>query len=271
MITSAGKDIIKRYFGGQVSRIGGTIALGVGTTAPDLTNTKLAYESIRIPVSSVSADLANDRIVFKGTVPAGSMGTVYEIGLFDNPTTASRTKVLSLVSQTRGIWTNSTIVPDNARSETKTVKIDLVASGSKSAEITGLSQDLSAFTGTDSVAIAFQATANIAAVRIRLGADDSNYYQLVYNTPAVGYNIMRANLSAATVIGTPNWGTINYLAVRPTATAAGAGSVWFDSLSIEDNNTPLDSLLVIRNVLVTPKVLDASLDSNVELSLGITV
>lgn len=271
MITTAGKDIVKKYFGGQVSRIGGAIALGVGTAAPALTDTELAYEVVRVPVSSINADLAANRIVFKTLVPAGSIGTVYEMGLYSDVNTASKTKVLSLVSQARGIWTNGTIVATNARADVKTVQIDVAANGTKNADISGLSQNLSSFVGSDAVTIAFHATANISSVKVRLGSDSSNYYELTYTSPSVGYNIMRANLSTAVVTGTPSWASINYLAIRPSATAAGAGSIFFDGLTIEDNTTPIDNFLVVRNVLATPKVMDTSLATNVELSLGISV
>lgn len=271
MITNAGKDIVKKYFGGQVSRIGGAIALGVGTTAAALTDTELAYEVVRVPVSSINADLAGNRIVFKALVPAGSIGTTYEMGLYSDTNTSNKTKVLSLVSQARGIWANGTLTATNARADVKTVQIDVAANGTKNADISGLSQNLSNFVGSDAVVLAFQATANISSVRVRLGSDASNYYELLYNAPPVGYNIMRANLSTATVTGSPSWAAINYLAIRPSASASGAGSIFFDSLTIEDNTTPIDNFLVVRNVLATPRVMDTSLATNVELSLGITV
>lgn len=271
MLTTEGKNVIKRYFGGQVSRIGGSIALGVGTTAATVADTQLAYEAIRLQVSSVNADLANNKIIFKGSLPPGVIGTIYEVGLYDSVNTASRTKLLSLVTPARGIWTNSTIVPDNARASLKTVKVDVTASSTKGADITGMSQDLSAFAVTDRVAVAFYSTSNIASVRVRLGTDASNYYEFLYNAPAVGYNIMRAAISTATVTGSPRWGLINYVSVRPTASAAGSGSIYFDSLSVEDNTTPIDNILVMRNVLTTPKTVDTALTTNIEMSLGIVV
>lgn len=271
MLTTAGKDVIKRYFGGQVSRIGGSIALGVGTTAATVADKMLAYEAVRLQVSSVNADLANNKIVFKGSVPPGTIGTIYEIGLYDSVNTASRTKLLSLVTPARGIWTNSTIVATNARASLKTVQIDVTASATKGADITGMAQDLSGFVGTDNLAVAFYATSNIASVRFRLGTDAANYYEFVYNAPVVGYNIMRATISSATVTGSPRWSAINFISVRPTASAAGSGSIYFDSMSVEDATTPIDNILVMRNVLATPKVLDTSLTTNVEMSLGIVV
>lgn len=83
MIVNTGKDVIRQFFGGQTRQIGGAIALGTGTTAPALGNTSLVAEVYRINVTSVSADLANNRIVFKAVVPAGiaTLPTINEIGL----------------------------------------------------------------------------------------------------------------------------------------------------------------------------------------------
>lgn len=85
MIVTTGKTVIKNFFGGQVHRIGGSIALGTGTTAAALSQTALVTEVTRFNVDSVSPDLINNRIVFKGTLQPGLITTIYEIGLFYSP------------------------------------------------------------------------------------------------------------------------------------------------------------------------------------------
>lgn len=83
MITNAGKDVIKRFFGGQTRQIGGEIVLGTGTGAVAVGDTALGNEVIRIQVNAVAADLANSRIIFKGIIPAGiaAVGPITELGL----------------------------------------------------------------------------------------------------------------------------------------------------------------------------------------------
>lgn len=83
MITTAGKDVIIQFFGGQTRHIASAIALGTGATAPALGDTALVAEVARLTVTSISADLANKRIVFKATLPAGLItDPVNELGIF---------------------------------------------------------------------------------------------------------------------------------------------------------------------------------------------
>lgn len=84
MIVTTGKTVITNFFGGQVLHIADSIALGTGTTAVTLADTGLQTEVVRLPVSSISADTANNKIIFKATLPAGSMTTISEIGIFCN-------------------------------------------------------------------------------------------------------------------------------------------------------------------------------------------
>lgn len=94
MITTNGKEIIKQFFGGQVGGIGGSIGIGTGTTAAALGDTALAAEVIRIDVVSISADLTNNRIVFKGVLPAGYLPTIYEAGLYHSTVAGTDDDVL---------------------------------------------------------------------------------------------------------------------------------------------------------------------------------
>lgn len=82
MIVNDGKTQIKQYFGGQVAMIANSIAFGSGFTAETTADTALEAETYRAPVTSVSADLANNRIVFKVTVQPGYITAFTEIGLF---------------------------------------------------------------------------------------------------------------------------------------------------------------------------------------------
>lgn len=84
MIVNSGKNIVKQYFGGQVGQIGDYLAFGTGTTPEALTDTALGAEVYRVRCTSVNADLANNRIVFKATVPASAVASFTEIGLFND-------------------------------------------------------------------------------------------------------------------------------------------------------------------------------------------
>lgn len=82
MITTLGKAVVVNFFGAQVPHIGDTIAVGTGTTAAALTDTALAAEVIRVKVTSISADTANNRIIFKAVIQPGTVTTISEVGVF---------------------------------------------------------------------------------------------------------------------------------------------------------------------------------------------
>lgn len=86
MITNDGKNVIREFFGGQTGAIGGWIAVGTGTTAEAVSDAALEAEVIRVVVSAVAPDLANNRIVFKAVLPASAMGdlnpAITEVALF---------------------------------------------------------------------------------------------------------------------------------------------------------------------------------------------
>lgn len=95
MISDTGKSIIKQFFGGQVSQIADTIAFGTATTAETSADVALGAEVYRVKLSSMSADLINDRIVFKGVVPANDVfDSINEIALFNGTDLVAR-KVLA--------------------------------------------------------------------------------------------------------------------------------------------------------------------------------
>jgi hypothetical protein len=84
MITTDGRDTIRRFFAGQLSQIAGAMAFGTGSTAETVDDTELDEEVIRVNIASISADLANNRIVFRASVQPGSIATINEIGLYSS-------------------------------------------------------------------------------------------------------------------------------------------------------------------------------------------
>ena len=83
MITNDGKTVIRQFFGGQVKNIADFIAVGTGTTPVAVGHTALTTEAARAKVTSVRADLDNNRIVFKATLPPPpqSVFTITEVGI----------------------------------------------------------------------------------------------------------------------------------------------------------------------------------------------
>lgn len=83
MIVTSGKTVVLNVFSGQTGRIADKIAVGTGTTPAALTDTALATEAYRAPLTALSADTSNQRIIFKSVVPPGIVtGPVTEVGIF---------------------------------------------------------------------------------------------------------------------------------------------------------------------------------------------
>ena len=267
MITNSGIDATVEFFGQQRANLVTHLALGVGTTAESASDTELEFEVVRLPLSSVSVDLVADEVIYIAELTPGTIKTIYEIGAFTDDAVDSG-RMISTSDQTTANWTNATISTSNVRVGKQTVKVDYVTSGTTTAELTDLTEDFSAFDAGDTVAIAFYATANLSSLRIRLGTDSSNYYEFLAGSPVNGqYNIVKLLKSSATVVGVPDWSTITYMAIRPSATAGGAGSVYFDAIKFETS----DGLLVSRSVLDTPLSPDLDITTRIEYHLPVTV
>lgn len=267
MITNQGKTVIKNFFGQQTQQIGGALALGVGSDAATLTDTALDFEVVRIPVTAVAPDLDNNRIVFKAVLPAGQIGTIYEVGLYH--TAASDQGVtLRLTDTTISTWVNAAISTSNARTSGNTVQVAASASAVVQASLDGIHADLSRFASGDSLNVALTADANTASVRISLGNDSNNFTTWTL-TPSAGYNTLRQAFSAGVKTGNPDFSAITWIAIGVTAKAAGATNVYVDDVRMEALITGDE--LVARTVLTTPKTVDTTIPTEVEYSLGISV
>lgn len=264
MITDLGKTVIVSFFGQQVGQIIDSIALGVGTTTETAADTRLAYEAVRVPVTSVQPDTDNQRAVYKAVLPIGSLYKVYEIGGYSG-SALDESRIIDITSPL-AVWTNAALNAANSRVHSSALKIDYTTSGTTNAEIIELNEDLTATQGT--INLAFHPTANLSSLRVRLGSDSSNYYEFLVASPTNGsYNIHRLNVSSATVTGTPDWSAITYMAIRPSATGGGGGSIYFDSVRF--TQTVEDDQLVARKVLASPVTLDPNVDTEIEYSLEI--
>lgn len=270
MITANGKTVIKRFHAGQFGEIGTALAVGISAAAATVNDARLNFEVVRLPIASVSVDPDADRIVFRAILAPGLIKTIYEVGLWHGANIESG-RVLNL-SDVTNTWANGTLSNANGRANTDTVQVDYVANGTTNAELAGFWEDLSTFGGSDSLVVGYYATTNLSSFRIRLGSDSSNYFEFLMPAPnASAYNIARLNLSAATVVGSPSWGAINYLALRPSATAAGTGSIFFDTIRFERNPIGEGDLLVARSSLATPYSVNQTTDNDIEYSLRIGI
>ena len=264
LITTAGKKVLLDFLAGYTSRIGGSIAVGIGTTAAALTDNSLAYQVLRIPVTLVSADYLNSGVVFKGTIPAGYEMTIQEAGVFTSSDPQGTSQLLLDFNQSTDVWSSGTYTTANSRMGSM-LTVSAAASATNTSTLSNLFLDLSQYAAGDRFSLAYRASNGfVSSFSVRLKTDASNYYSFTVNAPASGaYTITNFDKSAAVATGTPNWNNITSVDVVVTATSGGTGTIGLDALRVENRtNLPEDDVLFSRSVLATPvvKVLETPLD-----------
>ncbi|QGH76372.1 minor tail protein [Streptomyces phage Daubenski] len=265
MITTQGKSVIFRYLAGNLPRIADSIAIGIGASAENVNDTALDFEADRVPVSLVSADIVNDKIVFKGTIPQEYVGTIYEVGLWFGtpPQTAGNSSVIVSFDSTTEDWSTPTWNTSLARIGTDALQV----AGGASSTLTDIVLDLSVFSDSDFMSLAYNADAAINNVAVRFSTDDTNYYEYSF-AAATGYEIKTMGKTAFTATGTPDWANITKI----TVSATGTGNAVFDGIRAEDADTlSVDYSLVARSVLPSPKLKTADTEMDIEYALEITI
>ena len=265
MITTQGKSVIFRYLAGNLPRIAESIAIGIGSTAENVNDTTLNFEADRIPVTLVSADIVNDKIIFKGTIPQEYAGTIYEVGLWYGtpPQTAGGSSVIVTFDSATEDWTPATWDTALARIGADALQV----AGGASSSLTDIALDLSVYSDSDFMSIAYNADAPINNITIRFSTDTTNYYEYTF-AAATGYEIKKTGKTAFTATGAPDWSNITSI----TVSATGTGNVVFDGIRAEDADTiSVDYALVARSVLGTPKVKTSDTEMDIEYALEITI
>ncbi len=254
MITTNGKRHIKYYLAGLVPSIATSIGFGVGTTAESLTDSGLQFEVDRSDVKIVSYDFENDRLIFKSEIPSNLAGKIQETALFygEPPSTSKLISTFDSITET---WLTGA-TPGTYNSTNTRIGIDSLrltpALSATSTFSTGKLLDLSENSSDDKFQLAFyNNNTNAQTVGIRFKTDNSNYYTLSVTTPAAGYIISEMLKSTAVATGTPSWKTITSIEVFVTSKAAGASSVDFEGIRIQDSVQRQDSVLISREI-VTP-------------------
>jgi hypothetical protein len=277
LITDAGKDHIIRFMSGQTRVLAGTIAIGTGAAVPASTDTYLTYEFDRATIYLTAPDFVNRTLVFKGTLPATTIGTIYEVGLYSGiySSISNGTTPHSLASFETGLetWDTGTYTTTRARIGTVALRVSPAASASVTSVLPSVGLDLSGYAGNDDFVLAFYNTnSNAASVRVRLrDATATSYYEYTITNPITGYNVVRWDKSAMTITGTPNFAAIGSIELTATAKASGAATIDYDGFRIEPGTLDPDNILISRAVLATPVVKAGLKEMDVEYALKVTL
>lgn len=283
MITTDGKQHIRRYLGGFVPVLARSIAFGIGNTAETLTNESLQIETGRADIILSTYDFVSDTIVYKATVPASWVGKIYEVALYsqdaDPGVLGYGSRMITTFDSDTELWltggvaaTYSTV---NTRVGLNSVSHTPALSATTTSNLDNLGLDFSGNSGVDEFIFALNVgNANTQQVVFRFYTDASNYYTYTVTTPVqtAGYKIINLTKASAVATGAPNWASITSIQVATTSKAAGASAVDLEAIRIEDrDSTNPDYVLISRKVLTLPFTKIAGITMDIEFSLDVTL
>lgn len=283
MITNDGSTYIKRYLAQQVASIASSIGFGIGDKSESAGDTKLQFEIGRADINLVSYDFAANKLIFKASVPDNIGGKVYEVALFSLPALGSRaefgSRLITTFDSATETWVDATTLAaatydtTNARIGTDAIRHTPAASGSKTDALKDINLDLSGYSAADKFVMAFNAGNSFtSSVTARFLTDTSNYYQVSFGTPTMGYKVIEATKGSATVTGSPSWANITEIRVTTNSTAGGASQVDFDGLRIDDADTiNSDDVMVSRELLASPFTKIDGMTQEIEFALDVNV
>jgi hypothetical protein len=283
MITTAGKLQIKNYLAQFSPSIAQSIAFGIGSRAETITDVSLQCEVVRNSINLTSYDFVGDRLVFRATLPADFIGTIYEVGLYslsEDPTAGNYgSRNITTFDSATESWVDPAdgVTPPTytttARVGADSLNHTPAASATMTDSLRGLTLDFSGNSAADVFLIAFSnANTNTSSVVVRFLTDASNYYSTTISSPVAGYTISEIQKGSFVVTGTPDWSNITEIQVATTSKSSGASNVSYDAIRVEDRDSiNPDYVLVAREVLTTPITSIDGQAQDLEFSLAVTI
>lgn len=283
MITTRGKEHIKRYFAEYEPTIASTIAFGISDTSATLADTRMGFEAGRTEILVKSYDFVNDKLVLKAAIPDYFQGTIHELGVFANvlPDETESTRILAQFDSIEENWVNPStglslpFATTGVRLGTDGLSLTPAASATSQASWPEIAMDLSDFTGQDEFAMYLNVgNANTNSASVLFITDISNYYYFTWTTPVqtAGYKKLTTTKANMLVIGNPNWSKITEIRTSVVSKASGASAVTFDGIRINDVDAlNPSSVLVARSVLSVPFVKTSGKVQEIEYSLDIDI
>lgn len=276
LITTAGKLAIQRYLAGYSGHFGRSIRLGIGATAAAVTDVSMNFEVAYAPVYLATPDYANTAILFKGRLDDPLGAVFYEAGLssfIPDVNNFAFSKPLVMFDSTLETFTNSAWNTSGVRFGAENLRVTATASTTTTSIMSNLLLDFSAYSSLDDFTLAYNpTTAFTSSVILRFYTDSSNYYSSTISTPASGFKVQRFSKGSFTATGSPSWSNITQIGLLVAATAGGTATVDFEGIRAEDNDTFIDTdILVSRTVLGAPVTKVAGMPMDIEYTLDLTL
>jgi hypothetical protein len=273
LITANGRDIINQFLAGATNEWAGNIAVGVLYSAPTTSDTQLAYEVYRTPVTTKSyiTTSGSNQIVVKATCSPMLVASIYEIGLIPRNTIDSDSKDSFQISDFSEIYgtssssnwlTGGSLATASYRalagigtSRTGSYNV-IIPSGSVGITTLANTVDISSYTTTDYAQflyyIAASATGTSSVVFTLTDDQGYNWQTSVasLNSAATGYYTASVNLSSS-----PNTNFDYNLNSITASVFGGAASPNFDHLKLMSGDARVSfENLVSRSAQNTPIV-----------------
>jgi hypothetical protein len=237
----------------------------------------LTYEFDRATIYLTTPDYINRTIIFKGTIPEGTIGTIYEVGLYSSPyssnNTGSSPRLLASFESGYEAWSNGTYVAGNQRVGNNALRLAPATNGTLTTVLPSVGLDLSGYANTDQFTLAFyNQNTNASSVKVRLRAPGgAAYYEYTVSNPVAGYNVVTFNKSAFSTTGVVDFANIDSLELSVSSKATGASQVDFDGFRVDSGVVSEDNVLISRSVLPTPVPKTGLREMDVEYALEVSL
>ena len=291
-LTTMGRSIALKSLLGIIPNFANSIAYGIGdkpnTLDPStnlITDNFLQFELGRTSVNGSTLQV-NDGIsalVYSGLVQDSAEYFIYEVGLFPSLVTnlfiGVRSSTIFNFDQVN-TFTQSGTASGSFMSANTAARIgtDLLFLPETNATTDYLQyfansnelDYLDTFTSEDPFKLAgFDPNNTSSSVVFRMYSDDTNYYDVVFNTPSSsGYFIAETLKGNSSITGTPQWSNIKYVRFWETG---GPSGVLLDGLRINTGSYLIDTNtgMISRAVLSTPIRKPSSIPLTIEYTLNV--
>jgi len=275
IITTAGKASILNAVAGKSVGFATSLVAGIGATTATVNDAELEYAVGGNDVNAVIADLVNEKLYFKATLPSTDNYEIRELGCFSTNYTGAQNSFgagsISLVVFGENTpWMNDTgsfvLASTNNRIGTSSIQY---ASFSSVKGHAVFYQDLSIIPDNSTFDLAYYVN-GVSDLILRFKTDDSNYFECATWPVTNGYNIAKIAKSTFTATGTPSWDNLTVLEVEATGSSA---TLSLDALryTVPVVSEAINSSLLSRVVLDTPQQKLAGVSMDVEYMLELNI
>lgn len=275
IITNAGRASILNAVAGKSVGFATSLVAGIGSTTATINDTELEYAVGGNDINAVIADLVNEKLYFKATLPSADNYEIRELGCFSTNYTGAQNSfgagsIALLVFGENTPWEDDTGISTLANTNNRIGAVSIQYSAFSTAKgHTAFQQDLAILPDDATFDLAYYVN-SISDLILRFKFDDSNYFECATWPVTNGYNIAKVAKSTFTVTGTPSWDNLTVLEVEATGTAA---TLSLDALryTVPVVSEAINSSLLSRVVLTTPQQKLAGVSMDIEYMLELDI